>query len=126
MSVHAMFVNRHAPQSDMEVAMRYLTILNVCLLTLTTLGCSNQTPQPAAGPAEENTPSVESAPASNNTADAAVEPASETANEEGGFNLDIDVGQDGVRVETKGPNEKSGLKVDVDPDGQVDVEVGNH
>jgi hypothetical protein len=106
--------------------MRYLTILNVCLLTLTTLGCSNQTPQPAAGPAEgEHTPSVESAPASNNTADTVTEPASENANGEGGFNLDIDVGQDGVRVETEGPNEKSGLKVDVDPDGQVDVEVGN-
>ena len=106
--------------------MRYLTILNVCLLALTTLGCSNQTQQqPAAGPAEEeNTPSGESAPASNNTADAAVETESKNTNEAGGFNLDIDVGGDGVRVETEGPSEKSGVKVDVDPDGQVDVDVG--
>jgi hypothetical protein len=45
--------------------------------------------------------------------------------DEGGFQLDVDVGDGDVRVETKGPDDDSGLEVDVKPGGGVDVNVGD-
>lgn len=104
--------------------MRYLTILGSCLLTLTILGCSER-PQPATPPAEESASFDESAPAPAHATEAGKDPASRETNEnDGGFNLGIDIGTGGVHVETEGPDKKSGVEVDVDPDGQVDVDVG--
>jgi len=104
--------------------MRYLTLLGSCLLTLTILGCSER-PQPATPPAEESASSDESAPAPDHATEAGKDSASGETNEnDGGFNLGIDIGAGGVHVDTEGPDKESGVEVDVAPDGQVDVDVG--
>jgi hypothetical protein len=92
--------------------MRYdLTLLGFCLLTWIIVGCHGQTQQPETPPAENV-----------KQADAEAQPPE--ANGNGDFKLDVDVGQRGVHIETDGPDDKSAVKVDVDPSGDVDVDVG--
>ena len=60
--------------------MRYLTIVGLCLLTFTMLGCSGR-PQSATSPGEEGASSGESAPAPDNATEARKDSAARDTNE---------------------------------------------
>ena len=108
--VHAVPVSSHIVSFALEVSMRYLTILGSCLLTLTILGCSER-PQPATPPAEESASSDESAPAADHATEAGKDPASRETNEnDGGFNLGIDIGRVACTSKPKGPTRSRGWR----------------
>jgi len=111
--------------------MHCLRILGPCLLALTLFGCNGTTQQPTNPPPDndgsgDTTDNATTAPddaSKTGTEDANGTDAAE-ANGDGGFKLNVDIGDGDVRVEGGATEGDSGVDVDVDPPGPVDVDVG--